>query len=127
MEFRRQRLSHLQSLFSQSRQRSNCAAKLQNEHTWPGFREALAVAVHGVQPPANFHAKSCWQSVLHERATRNWRGAVLLGQFGQGPAKGSQISFKKVESPPHLENETGIVRILAGCAPVNEPTCLTLV
>ena len=85
------------------------------------------MAIHGVQPTSNLGTESRGQSMLHERAAGHRCGAVSLGQLSQATAKGSLINFKDVESLSNLENQAGIVRVLTGCAPVNESRCLRIV
>jgi hypothetical protein len=92
----------LQSFFSQSRQRSNGTAKLQDQHSCSGLCKALAMAIHGVQPPGNLYSEGGRQGMLHQGATGHRRGTVFLSQFGQPCAEGNQISIKKVESFPDL-------------------------
>ena len=65
--------------------------------------------------------------MLHKGAAGHWRGTVLLSQSGQALAKDSHIAFKDVESLADLQNQTSIVGVLAGCAPVNEARRLRIV
>src|SRR5437660_11073585 len=118
-ELIRERLGNIQPALAEAGESAGGPAELQNENAPAQFLKASSMTGHRVQPACGFGSESRRNSLLQPGSSWHYCRAMGGRKLNEGVAQTIQIGSDRIETIAQLQNEAGINRVLAGCAPVH--------